>query len=129
MPQPLPISAAVEIDAPPERVWDVVGDVTRMPEWSPELRRCGCSAPGRCGSDADARPQPARLGRLAHHVGGHPSRARAGGGLADPGERRFSVGTAVLGPVIGGAAGHDRELADGIRTTLGRIKRTVEAAG
>jgi hypothetical protein len=41
----------------------------------------------------------------------------------------FSVGTTVLGPVIGGAAGHDRELADGIRTTLGRMKATVEAAG
>jgi hypothetical protein len=33
----------------------------------------------------------------------------------------------VLGPVIGGAAGHDKELADGIRTTLDRIKSAVEA--
>ena len=38
-----------------------------------------------------------------------------------------TVGTSVLGPVIGGAAGHDRELADGIRTTLERIKSAVEA--
>jgi uncharacterized protein YndB with AHSA1/START domain len=29
----------VDIDAPPQRVWAAVGDVTRMPEWSPELRR------------------------------------------------------------------------------------------
>ena len=27
---------------------------------------------------------------------------------------KFTVGTSVLGPVIGGADGHDRELADGI---------------
>ena len=40
---------------------------------------------------------------------------------------RSPFGTALLGPVIGGAAGHDAELADGIRTTLERIKVTVEA--
>ena len=40
---------------------------------------------------------------------------------------RFTIGTTFLGPVIGGAAGHDAELAAGIQTTLERIKATVEA--
>ncbi|NUR06062.1 MAG: hypothetical protein HOQ45_03525 [Nocardioidaceae bacterium] len=40
---------------------------------------------------------------------------------------RFTIGTTVLGPVIGGAAGHDDELAAGLRTTLERIRETVEA--
>jgi hypothetical protein len=39
----------------------------------------------------------------------------------------FTVGTTLLAPVIGGAEGHDQELADGIRATLERIKATVEA--
>jgi len=34
--------------------------------------------------------------------------------------------TALRGPPIGGAAGHDAELADGIRTTLERISAVVE---
>jgi hypothetical protein len=34
----------------------------------------------------------------------------------------------VLGPVIGGAAGHDQELAAGIRITLERIKRSAETS-
>jgi uncharacterized protein YndB with AHSA1/START domain len=28
------------VDAPPERVWHMVADVTRMGEWSPVCRRC-----------------------------------------------------------------------------------------
>ena len=32
--------ARVYIDAPPERVYQLVSDVTRMGEWSPECRRC-----------------------------------------------------------------------------------------
>ncbi|HVL80108.1 MAG TPA: SRPBCC family protein [Actinomycetota bacterium] len=31
---------SVDIAAPPERVWALVSDVTRMGEWSPECRRC-----------------------------------------------------------------------------------------
>jgi uncharacterized protein YndB with AHSA1/START domain len=34
------LEAAVHVDAPPERVWDMVADVTRMGEWSPECYRC-----------------------------------------------------------------------------------------
>jgi hypothetical protein len=39
----------------------------------------------------------------------------------------FTLGTTLLGPLIGGAAGHDRELGDGVDTTLERIREVVEA--
>ncbi len=32
--------ATVTVDAPPETVWSVVADVTRVGEWSGECRRC-----------------------------------------------------------------------------------------
>ena len=32
--------ATVHVDAPPEKVYEVVTDVTRMGEWSPECRHC-----------------------------------------------------------------------------------------
>jgi uncharacterized protein YndB with AHSA1/START domain len=31
--------ATIHIDAPPEKVWAIVTDVTRMGEWSPECRK------------------------------------------------------------------------------------------
>jgi uncharacterized protein YndB with AHSA1/START domain len=31
--------ATIHIDSPPEKVWAIVTDVTRMGEWSPECRR------------------------------------------------------------------------------------------
>ncbi|MDF8264333.1 SRPBCC family protein [Luteipulveratus flavus] len=33
----LALKHSVEIDAPPERVWDLVRDVRRIPEWSPQV--------------------------------------------------------------------------------------------
>lgn len=33
-------TAEVQVDAPPDAVWDLVADVTRMGEWSPECYRC-----------------------------------------------------------------------------------------
>jgi hypothetical protein len=39
----------------------------------------------------------------------------------------FTLGTTLMAPVIGGAEGHDHELAEGIRSTLERIKATVES--
>ena len=32
--------AQVYVEAPPEQVWQLVTDVTRMGDWSPECRRC-----------------------------------------------------------------------------------------
>lgn len=151
MSQPLPISASVDVAAPPERVWTVVSDVTRMPEWSPELRRLypvGGRQPrvGMRMIGVNRRgyvlwPTTSTVVRL------EPERAvawrtRQSGatwtyeleptstGTRLTGRRelpKYSLGTALFAPVIGGAAGHDRELADGIRSTLDRIRATIES--
>ncbi len=151
MSQPLPISASVDVAAPPARVWAVVSDVARMPEWSPELRRLypvGGREPrvGMRMIGVNRRgyvlwPTTSTVVRL------EPERAvawrtRQSGatwtyeleptstGTRLTGRRelsRYSLGTALFAPVIGGAAGHDRELADGIRSTLDRIRTTIEA--
>jgi uncharacterized protein YndB with AHSA1/START domain len=152
MPQPLPISASVEITAPPEAVWALLSDLTRMPEWSPELRRLyvvGGKEP-RVGTlllgvnrrGAAVWPTTSRVVRL------EPGRAVAWrtresgatwtyelqpteGGTRVTGRRdlpRFTLGTTLLAPLIGGAEGHDRELADGIRATLERIRSAAEAS-
>ena len=34
------VEVSVHVDAPAERVYDMVSDVTRMPEWSPETVKC-----------------------------------------------------------------------------------------
>jgi uncharacterized protein YndB with AHSA1/START domain len=152
MPVPAPISAAVDVAAPPEAVWAVVSDVTRMPEWSPELRRLcvlGGAKQPRVGTrllginrrGLVAWPTTSRVTRF------EPGRAVAwktresgatwtyeleatGTGTRLTGRRdlpKFTLGTTVFGPIIGGAEGHDRELADGIRSTLDQIKAAVEA--
>jgi len=152
MPQPLPISASVDIAAPPEAVWTVVSDVTRMPEWSPELRRLfvlgsreprvGMQLLGINRRGYAAWPTTSKVVRF------EPGRAVAwktresgatwtyelepvDGGTRLTGRRdlpKFTIGTTLMAPLIGGADGHDRELADGIRATLERIKVTVEAS-
>lgn len=37
--EPRPLTATVDIDAPPPRVWSVVSDIRRTGEWSPECRK------------------------------------------------------------------------------------------
>jgi uncharacterized protein YndB with AHSA1/START domain len=45
---------SIHVDAPPDRVYELVVDVTRMCEWSPELRRCEW-ADGATGPEVGAR--------------------------------------------------------------------------
>jgi uncharacterized protein YndB with AHSA1/START domain len=40
MPTPKRGQATIEIAAPPARVYDLIADITRMGEWSPECYRC-----------------------------------------------------------------------------------------
>ncbi len=147
---PAPISASVEIKAGSEEVWAVVSDLVRMPEFSPELRKAfvvggpglGANILGLNRRGAVFWPTTSKVVRW------EPGRAvawrtresgatwvyelepTAAGTTTVTGRRvlaRFTFGTTVLGPVIGGAQGHDAELADGIRTTLERMRDAVEA--
>jgi uncharacterized protein YndB with AHSA1/START domain len=149
--QPLPISATVDVAAPPKDVWAVISDVARMPEWSPELRRLfvlGRKGPGlglrMLGIN---RRGLAVWPTLSEVVRFEPQQAVAwrtresgatwtyeleetASGTRVTGRRdlaAFTTGTRLFAPVIGGAVGHDHELAAGIATTLDRIKAAVEA--
>jgi uncharacterized protein YndB with AHSA1/START domain len=149
MSEPTPISATVEMKADPATVWRIVSDLRRMPEFSPELRKAFVI--GKPGVGANilgvnrrklvvwpttskvVRWEPERAvawktresgATWVYELEATPDGTQVTGRRVLP---KFTVGTSVLGPVIGGAAGHDRELADGIRTTLERIKSAVEA--
>ena len=148
---PAQISATVQMNAGPDEVWKVVSDLARMPEFSPELRKAfvlggpgvGANIIGINRRKAVVWPTTSKVVRW------EPGRAvawrtRESGatwvyeleptatGTSVTGRRvlpKFTVGTALLGPVIGGAEGHDVELAEGIRTTLERIRSAVEEPG
>jgi hypothetical protein len=148
-PAPAQISATIEMLADPEVVWQVVSDLRRMPEFSPELRKAyvlgkpgvGANIIGINRRKLAVWPTTSKVVRWepGHAVAWRTRESGATwvyeleatpAGTQVTGRRvlpRFTLGTSVLGPAIGGAAGHDRELAEGIRTTLERIKATVEA--
>jgi uncharacterized protein YndB with AHSA1/START domain len=147
---PARIVESVHVDAPAEDVWRVVSDVTRMGEWSPECRKVvllgggpvreGLRMVGVNRRGLVVWPTLSTVVRL------EPGRALAwrtresaatwtyeleaqDGGTRLTGRRDldgFSLLTRMAAPLIGGAAGHDQELAAGIRTTLRRMKAVVE---
>ncbi|GGF58015.1 polyketide cyclase [Marmoricola endophyticus] len=150
-PRPADLSASTRVEAPVDRVWEVVGDVRTMPDFSPELRKVFVlgrrSGPGARFVGINKRglavwPTTSKVVRW------EPSRAIAwkvaesgatwmyeleptdGGAATTLTARRilpaFSAGTTLLGPVIGGAEGHDRELGEGLATTLERMKARIE---
>jgi hypothetical protein len=145
---PALISATVEMKADPDAVWRVVSDLRRMPEFSPELRKAfviggpgvGATIIGVNRRKLVVWPTTSKVVRWepgravawktresgatwVYELEGTPAGTRVTGRRVLP---KFTVGTSFLGPVIGGAAGHDRELAAGIATTLERIRSTVE---
>ena len=148
MTDPKAISTMVEIKASPDQVWQVVSDLGRMPEFSPELRKA--FVVGRPGVGANIiginRRKAVVWPTTSKVVRWEPVKAVAWkvresgatwvyelepteGGTRVTGRRvlpKFTFGTSFLAPVIGGAEGHDAELAEGIQTTLERIRTAVE---
>lgn len=149
MTQPLPIEATVEMDATPEEVWSLLADPRRMAEFSPELRKVYLLG-RRVGQGARfvginrrkavvwptsskvVRYEPARA--IAWHVlevnatwsyelEPTPAGTRVTGRRELPG---YTIASRLMTPILGGAQGHDRELAAGIRQTLERMKAVVE---
>ena len=150
MNQPLPITASVEVAASPESVWEVVSDVRRMSEWSPECRKIvvigspkqgvGTTFLGLNRRGWAVWPTTSKVVRFdpgtavawkTRESGATWSYeiAPTASGTSLTGRRElpaFTAATKLMAPVIGGAVGHDEELAAGIRTTLERIKTAIE---
>jgi uncharacterized protein YndB with AHSA1/START domain len=149
--EPRPLTATIEVAASPDQVWNVVSDVRRTGEWSPEcsqvlplgrlragallvgvnrrnrvrwvtLSRVISFLPGQeigwvvltNRAEWRYRLQPTATGTLIVHTRRTPR-----------GEGRFAV--LFTRALLGGQAGHDDELEQGMNHGLQRIKAIVEA--
>jgi uncharacterized protein YndB with AHSA1/START domain len=149
-------AASIHIDAPPEHLYALVSDVTRMGQWSPETYRCrwinGDSAP-RVGARFKGynRRRRARWSNTCELVSAEPGRefafqrtAAAAGTVVwryrlepDGGGTRLTESYEVVQPppalgvwLIGlfqRVDDRDADLAEGMRTTLERLKRAAES--
>jgi dimethylaniline monooxygenase (N-oxide forming) len=146
---------SVTIAAPADAVWDLVADVTRMGEWSPECYRCrwigarrepvvgarfvGFNRRGWARWFTTNEVVAAERGHeFAFRTQGTNVRwgyrftpAADGAGTVLTETRDLSGGRAWLvrlfGPFVGGADRHADELRAGMRRTLERVKATAEA--
>ena len=69
MAEPL-LQAQIDIDAPASKVWALISDFNRMPQWSPQCRlmkSLGAPSPGH----PDNQSEPAQFPVLADDVHGH----------------------------------------------------------
>jgi uncharacterized protein YndB with AHSA1/START domain len=150
--EPRPLTASVDVAAPPAQVWDVVADVRRTGEWSPECSRVlplgrirvgglllGVNHRGRVRwvtlSRVIACTPPREIGWvvLTNRSEWRYELRPSGSGTSltqtrrtPRGEGRFALWfTRVL---LGGQALHDTELEQGMADGLRRIKAIVELA-
>lgn len=146
------LQADVTIAASPDRVWQVLTDFSRMPEWSPELLRMvplkrGGLRPGQWYLGINRRGpvvwptrnvvtilEPGR--RVAWDTRSSGARwiydvveddAGTRLTLTRPVPNRLTMGSKVFATAfLGGAENHADELEDGMVQTLERLKRAVE---
>jgi len=151
------LRAELTVAATPDRVWQVLTDFGRMPEWSPELVRMLPLKGGglrlgqwylginRRGTDVwptrnvvSVLEPGRRVGwdttssgaRWIYEVGARPG--HEGGGtrlsLSRPVPRRLTRLSGVFATaLLGGAAHHADELEDGMQQTLERLKAAAES--
>jgi uncharacterized protein YndB with AHSA1/START domain len=150
-PAPRPLTATLDVAAPPARVWEVVSDVRRTPEWSPECRRVvplGRLGPGALllGVNRRGRVRWVTLSRVAAWTTGEEIgwvvltnrsewryRLRPSGSgttvtetrRTPRGEGRFALW--FTRRFLGGQGVHDDELEQGMADGLRRIGAVVEA--
>jgi uncharacterized protein YndB with AHSA1/START domain len=146
------LHAEVIVDATPERVWQVLSDFARMPEWSPELvrmvplkrgglrlgqwylginRRGAVVWPTR---SVVTTVDPGRTVAWDTKSSGarwiYELQPQDGGtrlSITRPVPQRLTIGSKVFATVLlGGAESHADELEDGMRQTLARLKAVAE---
>lgn len=151
-------AVSIEIAAPPERVYDLIADITRMGEWSPECHRCswanGASGPavgakfkasnkGGRGPSWSNTPvvtvaDPGRafaFNRSGPGIGSYTWRydlepTPEGTRLTESFEAERPLGKAMTWITMKwtGSADRDADLHEGMLTTLSRIKAAAEAS-
>ncbi|MGN9840958.1 NAD(P)-binding domain-containing protein [Nonomuraea sp. H19] len=149
-----PEEESIWIDAEPGLVWDLISDVTRMGEWSPECRRCiwrgaergagarfiGINRRGWVVWVTSNEVEKAERGRsfafrtttngvrwgyrLAPVDGGTLVTEQWDVSGQSAGQRKRTASFANM--MLGGYDGHTAELRDGMRKTLARIKAAAE---
>ena len=149
---------SIDIAAPPERVYDLMSDITRMGEWSPECRRCtwagGASGPavgarfrarnkGRRGPSWFNKPtvtvaEPSRQFAFNRHgpgIGSYTWRyvvepTGSGTRLTESFdvERPLPKAMTWLTEKWVGSSDRDADLHEGMEVTLSRIKAAAEAS-
>ncbi|MFF3315532.1 NAD(P)-binding domain-containing protein [Streptomyces sp. NPDC003035] len=152
-----PEEVSIRIDAAPEVVWDLISDVTRMGEWSPECRRCywrgdkrgvgarfiGINRRGWVAWVTSNTIEKAERGKsFAFHTttngvrwGYRLERDGEGGTLltevwdvSGQNTGQRKRTASFAKSMLGGYENHTQELRDGMRTTLERVKAAAEAA-
>lgn len=151
-------SVSIDIEAPPERVYELVSDVTRMGEWSPECRSCRW-ARGATGPEVGARFWARNKGRRGPSwvnapkvTAAEPGREfafnRSGPGIGSytwryvmeplptgtrltesyDAERHLPAAMSWLTQKWTGSSNRDDDLREGMKVTLQRVKAAAEGA-
>ena len=149
--EPRPLTARIDVAAPPAAVWAVVSDVRRTGEWSPECRRVLPLGPVRVGAllvglNRRGRVHWATLSRVTAYA---PEREIGWRVLTNGAEWRYELrpegaGTSVVQTrrtprgegrfalwftraFLGGQVDHDTELERGMADGLEKIRAIAEA--
>lgn len=153
-----PEEVSIRIDAAPEVVWDLISDVTRMGQWSPECRRCywrgskrgvgarfiGINRRGRVFWITSNTVEQSERGKsFAFHTttngvrwGYRLERDGRGGTLltevwdvSGQNAGQRKRTASFAEMMLGGYENHTEELREGMRRTLERVKAEAEAQG
>jgi uncharacterized protein YndB with AHSA1/START domain len=144
------LQAEVEIDAPVARVWTLVSDLSRMPQWSPQCRAMKVLGPLRAGARTlnlnrrnrllwpttctviEVIPEQKVAFRVetngsvwSYELHPTPTGTRlVESRHAENGTKAFS--TMAINALFGGVANFEGELVEGMNRSLARIKAAAE---
>ena len=146
------LQAEIEINAPVTKVWSLVSDLSRMPQWSPQCRLMKALGPVRPGTRTVNLNRRNKLfwpttstitevipeRKLAFRVNANntvwsyeleptPTGTRVVETRhAENGVK--AVSTMTVNAVLGGVSSFEQELVDGMNTSLARIKAAAEGS-
>jgi uncharacterized protein YndB with AHSA1/START domain len=145
------LQAQIDINAPAEKVWQLLSDFNRMPEWSPQCRLMKALGPVRPGTRTFNLNRRNRLfwattSTVTEVIPGRKLafRVNANGTIWSYELKPTADGTRVvesrhaqngvkpvsnftINALFGGVASFERELVDGMNATLARIKAAAES--